>query len=173
MNAVIIYDEFDLAANSHGVLRKAANRADDASLWSIKPWRLDMLIRPPTAHAALKDAAEAHLIVLAVRSQADLSPRLLDWLEKWALCRQVEDAALAVFDGGNGETFSASASPTLLQFAERHGLSFIFGGVRPRDGESERFLGELHEREVAQTPTMAHILEQSRHDYYQGWSINE
>src|SRR5919108_309314 len=48
MNAVIIYDEFDLAANSHGVLRKAANRADDASLWSIKPWRLDMLIRRAT-----------------------------------------------------------------------------------------------------------------------------
>lgn len=173
MNAVILYDEMELAVKANAMLVRAANRADAAVPWSVNPWRLDMLMLRPTAADALHDAAAAHLIVLAVRNQAELSPWLLNWLERWAGCRENQDTALAVFDGFNGDRLAANTVPALSRFAERHGLSFIFGDVNPDDDGSPKALDDLHEREVAITPTMAHILEQSPRSYYQCWGINE
>lgn len=173
MKALIIYDETALASKAQAMLGRAAHRADEALLWTVKPWRLDLLILPLTADEALKDAAEVHLIVFAVHSQADLSPHLLDWLEKWAGCRQVQDAALAVFDGGNGDTLSTNVAPELSQFAGRQGLSFIFGDPGPSEEGSALLVQSLDARSAASTPTLEHSLEQSEQGYYQHWGINE
>ena len=78
MNAVIIYDEFDYAAKANAMLERAAHRMDETTHWSIKPWRVDMLKLPPAAEAALAEAAEAHLILLAVRQVQSLLPWLVD-----------------------------------------------------------------------------------------------
>ncbi len=51
--------------------------------------------------------------------------RIQDWLEKWAKCRQVKDAALAVFGEGKEGLLSSSQSG-LFQFARRQGLSIVF-----------------------------------------------
>ncbi len=127
MNAVIIYDHFDFATKANAMLESATHRTGETVHWSVKPWRVDMLNLRPTAEAALAEAAEAHLIVLAVRQVQSL---LVDWLERWATCRQVQEAALAVWDGGNTDTHSARAIPELSLFAGRHGLSLIFDGQR-------------------------------------------
>jgi len=123
MNAVIFYDKFDFAAKAKAILERAAHRTDETTHWSVKPWRVDMLKLPPAAEAALAEAAEAHLIVLAV---CQVQSVLVDWLERWATCRQVQEAALAVWSGGNADTCSARAAPELSQFAGRHGLGLIF-----------------------------------------------
>ena len=132
MNAVIIYDDLACAAKAKVMLEGAAHRADATLLWIVKPWRLDMLMRPNTADAALTDAADAHLIVLVLHQPWLLSEWLQDWLAQWAARRQVQDAALALWDGGSGDALSATAAPDLSQFAGRHGLSFIFGGAGQR-----------------------------------------
>jgi len=67
MNAVIVYDDVAFASKAQAMLGQAAHRADAGLPWSLKPWRLELLILPPTAARALQDAAEAHLLVLAVR----------------------------------------------------------------------------------------------------------
>jgi hypothetical protein len=105
MNAMIIYEEYSSAERANALLKRASDRADAAEQWSVKPWRLDMLDWPPLAQDAQRDGAEAHLIVLAVGRRAELPPGLLSWLEGWARRRRVEDAALAVFDGGSGDAF--------------------------------------------------------------------
>jgi hypothetical protein len=173
MNAVIIYDDLDIAAKAQAALERAAHRADEALLWTVELLRLDMLILPPTAEAALREAAEAHLVVLGVRQAQLLPDWLLDWLEQWATRRQIQDAALALFDGGKGDTLSAPPAPELSQFAERHGLSFIFGDVGPTEDESAVFARRLREREVSVTSTLRHIMDEPTHDYYRGWGINE
>jgi hypothetical protein len=173
MNAMIIYKECGSAGKANALLKRASDRADGATQWSVKPWRLDMLYWPPLAQDAQRDEAKAHLIVLAVGGRAEVPPRLLNWLEGWAGCRQVQDAALAVFDGGNGDAFSVTATPTLCEFAQRYGLSFIFGDVSPAEDVPAEVWADLHEREVAQTATMAHILEQVSPGSYQHWGINE
>ena len=170
MNAVIIYDRFDFAAKARAMLERAAHETDETTHWSVKPWRVDMLELPPAAEAALAEAAESHLIMLAVRQVQSL---LLDWLERWARCRQVQEAALAVWDSGSADTRSARATSELSQFAGRHGLSLIFDDHALVEDKSSMFASDLHEREVALTPTLQHILERPVRDNHQQWGINE
>ncbi len=136
MNAVIIYDDFAGAAKAKVMLECAAHRADAALRWTVKPWRLDMLMPSLSGDAALADAADSHLMLLVLRYPLLLPAWLQDWLAQWAARRQVQNAALALWNGRNGDTLSATAAPQLSQFAERHGLSFIVGGGGPSEDES-------------------------------------
>jgi len=172
MNAVIIYDRFDFAAKAKAMLERAAHGTGEAMHWSVKPWRVGMLKLPPAAEAALAEAAEAHLIVLALRQVQSFFPWLADWLERWATCRQVQEAALAVWDSENADTRPVRATPELSQFAGRHGLSLLFDDSAPVKDESSMFASDLHEREIALTPTLKHILEQSEQGY-QHWGLND
>lgn len=138
MNAMILYDEFELGWKANSMLSRAAKRAGATALWNINPCQLDTLMRRLTANGALHDAASAHLIVIAVRNQAELPPRLLNWLETWAEHRQVHDATLAVFHGRNGDLHFTPPSPELAHFADRHDLCFIFGDVNLEDEEANQ-----------------------------------
>jgi hypothetical protein len=173
MYAVIIYDDFDCAAKANAMFERAAYRADEVLPWTVRPWRLDMLTAPLTADAALTDAAAAHVVLLSLRHPSSLSAWVLDWLEQWAAYRHVQDAALAVWDGGDGDTLSATATPELSQFAERHGLSLIFGGVRPAEDDTAGLALTLGEREVLMTPTLRSILEGAPSQPTSDWGINE
>ena len=125
LNAVILYDTFDFAALASAMLKRAAQRADETIPWSVSPWRVDILKLPPASEAALAEAAEAHLILLALRRVQSILPCLVDWLEQWAARRRFQEAALAVWGGGSAETLPARAAPTLMPFASRHGLRLI------------------------------------------------
>jgi hypothetical protein len=162
MNAVIIYDEFDYAAKAKAMLERAAHRTDETTHWGVRLWRVDVLKLPPAAEAALAEATEAHLIVLAVRQVQFL---LMDWLERWAACRQVQEAALALWDAGNADTRSARAAPELLQFAGHHGLSLIFDDNAMAEDNSSMDASSLHKREVSLPPTFQHILEEPVRDH--------
>ena len=125
MKAVIVYDNFAFAAKANEMLHRAANRADAAMRWDIKPWRVDALSLHRGAEEALTDAMDAQLIVFAGHRTEALPSWLLNWLERWAACRQMADAAFAVIGGRNGDVLSMPANPALSDFAERHGLNFI------------------------------------------------
>ncbi len=173
MNAVIIYDRFDSAAKANARLERAAHRTDETMHWSVKPWRVDLLKLPPAADAALAEAAEAHLIVLAVGQVQSFPPLLLDWLERWATCRQVHEAALAVWDSGNTGTRSARWTPELSQFAGRHGLSLIFDDNALYEDKASMLGTGRRRHEPSLAPTLPHILEQPVRDNYLHWGINE
>ena len=173
MNVVIIYDKFDFAANANAMLEGAAHRTDETMHWSIKPWRVDMLALAPAAEAALAEAVEAHLIVLAVREVQSLLPRLMDWLERWATRRQIQEAALAVWDGGRADTYLAQATPELSQFAGHHGLSLIFDDRALVEDKSSMVASDEEKKESAPTPPPRHILEPPVHNQFQHWGIND
>jgi len=147
MNVVILYDDFACAAKAKVILERAAHRADAVLVWTVKPWRLDMLMPSLSADAALTDAADAHLVVLSLRHPLPLPTWVSDWLDQWATRRQVQEAALAVWDGGNGDTLSCSAAPPeLSDFARHHGLNFIIGNASPEGYESAVSAPSLHGR---------------------------
>ena len=171
-NAVIIYDRFDFAAKAKAMLAHAADETSDTMHWSIKLWRVDILKLPQAAELALTEAAEAPLILLARLQAKSPFPWLLDWLERWAKCRQVQEAALAVWRGGDAETLWARATLELTQFARRHGLSLIFDDNALVEDKSSMYASDLHEREVSLTPTLQHILEQPVRDDSH-WGIND
>jgi hypothetical protein len=133
MKAVIIYDDFTCATQVKAMFERAAQRANEAVQWIITPWRLDMLGLPGSAEAALAEAVDAHLLLFGLQNPLVLPPWLRNWLEQWAEHRQVQAAALAVWDGENGEVLPSYATPALSEFAARHGLSFIFRGAETVD----------------------------------------
>jgi hypothetical protein len=135
MNAVMIYNDSACAAKARVILERAAHRANAALPWTVKPWRLDLLMPSLSADAALTDAADAHLMLLVLRHSLSLPASLQNWLSQWASRRLVQDAALALWDGGNGDTLPAATASDLSRFAGRHGLSFIFGGGKPAKNE--------------------------------------
>ena len=112
-------------------------------------------------------------MLLAMRQVQSFLPWLMDWLEQWATCRQLQEAALAVWDGGNVDTRSARAAPALSQFAGHHGLSLIFDDNALVEDKSSMDASDLQKGEVSLTPTLQHILEQPMPGSYQHWGINE
>ncbi len=173
MNAVIIYDRFDFAVQAKAMLERAVHGTGEATHWSARPWRVDILKLAPAAEAALAEAEEAHLIVLALCQVQSSLPWLVNWLERWAACRQVQEAALAVWDTGNADAPPVRWTPELSQFAGRHGLSLLFDDNAPVEKKSSMLASDLHEREVSLPPTLQHIPEQPVRDYDQHWGINE
>jgi hypothetical protein len=149
MKALIIYDDFASAMKANAALQHSAQNMNFSVQWNIRPWRADMLKFAPTSEAALSDATNAYLIVFAGR----ISQSLPFQLEHWAKCRQIEDAALAVYCEGSTDAPSISAALELSQFATLHGLNFIFddnAALTPSSIEDKpSFIeGRLHEREV-------------------------
>ena len=152
MNAVIIYDEFDYATKAKATLERAAHRTDEITHWSVRLWRVDVLKLPLADEVALAEAVEAHLIMLAVCQVQSLLPWLMDWLERWATCRQLQEAALAVWGGESADTRLARATPELSQFAGHHGLSLIFDDNALVEDKSSMYASNLQKREVVFAP---------------------
>jgi len=129
MKALIIYDDFTSAAKANGALQRSAHHLNTSIKWNVRPWRLDMLNFPPTAEEAIDEAIDAHLIIFAGLNDQHLPAWLIDWLEHWAKCRRIDEAALAVIDGGTKHTTSPLAMTEICQFAERRGLAFIISDL--------------------------------------------
>jgi hypothetical protein len=128
MKAMIIYDDADYAGRAKFIFDRATEQAGDLLHWAVKPWQLKMLNSPEIAIEALDDAADAHLILFGLRDPRVFPEWLEAWLEKWAAARQIPGAALAVLGGPDGDLLSATDVPELSRFADRNGLSLIFGG---------------------------------------------
>ena len=132
-----------------------------------------MLRMQSLADAALVEAADAHLILLAVHKVQSLLPWLLDWLDRWATSRQILAAGLAVWDRGDPVSRSARAMPELSQFAERHGLSLVYDDSALVLDSSSTIEIERRKREVNSTPTQQHTPGRPVRDNYQHWGLNE
>jgi hypothetical protein len=173
MKAFIIYQDFTSATKANMALQHSAQYSDVRVQWNIRPWRVDMLKFPPTAAEALADATDAHLIVFAGCCTRSIPHCLQDWLDKWAGCRQIETAALAIFGGENTDDLSASAAPALSQFAERHGLSVIFDAHSIME-HGQAFPPEiLLEHKLPQSPPPPQGLNLPNPDQNRRWGINE
>jgi hypothetical protein len=173
MKALIIYEDRTFAAKTSAMLQRAADNSDRSVRWNVNPWHIEMLKRSSFAIHALKEAADAHLVVLAFRNVKQLPDWLTDWLEQWANVRLILDAALALIRDGEADILLAPSTSDLSLFAKRHHLSFIndFGGeVKDRP---EFLVRSLLEREVTLSPATFRTTNMPIADSYRGWGINE
>jgi hypothetical protein len=123
--AFVIYDNFFFAEKAKAILQGAMAQTGVPGCSNVKSWRLDALKLSFEANQALTDAADAHLIVFAGQRTQSLPFWLEDWLEKWVAFRQINDAALAVIGGRNGDALTMPQRPELSRFAKKHGLNFV------------------------------------------------
>ena len=173
LKAAVIYDDFDFAARAAALLERVAIHADETMKWDVKPWRLDVLKEPSLAGAALDETTDADLIVVALRKTHSPPDELRGWLERWAMKRQTEDAAIIMFCPEE----NAASTPLwreLKEFAEWHSLPFLGSRNLRDDGNSMEFVHRLWLRKqppqpVVSTPeSFAESAHPSGH-----WGINE
>lgn len=124
LRAVIIYDEFDSAANATALLERVALRVGEAIKWDIKPWRCDVLQQPSLAALTIAVAANADLIVLALHRTHFPPAELLDWLKNWVQHRRIEDAAVLTLHAETGSHRSRSWNE-IKAFVESNHLTFL------------------------------------------------
>ncbi len=154
LKAVIIYDDFDFAARTAALLKRAAIRSDEAIEWDVKPWRLDLLKPSSLADAALAETADTDLMVVALSKTHLLPDALLDWLDQWAERRQIQDAALMVLCPE--ETAGPmSARSRLKEFAEWRGLLFLDQRRWPDEGDSMDFVHRLWRQKKPVNPAFS------------------
>lgn len=124
MTALILHDDFALAAKAEAVLQRAIICADEAVRWTVNSVPISALGQLAAAERILLEASDAHLIVFAGKF-AQLLPRCVgQWLEQWAQMRRVPDAGLAVMDNERQSSFG-DVAPELLRFTSKHQLTFI------------------------------------------------
>jgi hypothetical protein len=164
MKALVINDDLAVAVEANVTLQRATHYADAAVPWSLTPWRIDLLKIPQLANEALNDAADARLIVFAVRRPSSLPMRLIAWLERWATIRQTQEAALAILGGGNAKESLAQAALVLSQFARRHGISVISDDCGENDDKPKFLDSGSNECKSAGPPTpLRNVLNRAAH----------
>jgi len=168
LKAVIIYDDFDSATRATALLERVATRAEEAMKWDIKPWKFDVLKQPALAALTVAVAANADLIVIALRRRRSTPVELLNWLKNWADHRRIEDAALLALPPD--ETEATAVWTEVRALAEGQGLIFL-DRYNTEDDGSPALLGHRRRRHhVAPGPTrvFAGRLPPPPH-----WGINE
>jgi hypothetical protein len=173
MKAVIIYDSFPLAAKANAMLQRATHKADATMCWNIRPWRVDVLRLPPAADEALTEAIDAYLILLASHNGQSLRSWLNRWLEQWATCRKIKNAALAVISDQSGEALLMSATNELFQFAVRHGLEFIMNSDTAVEDRWTFFSRSFPKSNQLPPSVQPHFLEPAEVNVPGHWGINE
>ena len=170
LKAAVIYDDFDFAARTAALLERAAVRSNEAMIWDVKPWRLDLLKPSTLATAALEETMDADLIVVALCKTHLLPDELVEWLEDWAAHRQIRDAAMMVLCPE--ETAGPMSSwNRLKEFADWRGLLFLGHRNLRYDGESMDFVRQLWQRKQPVVPEPPWAADPAR--VPRQWGINE
>jgi hypothetical protein len=174
LKAVIIYDDFDSATRATALLERVAVRADGDMKWDIKPWRFDVLKQPTLAALTVAVAANADLIVLALRRIHSMPAELLDWLNNWAKHRRIEDACVLALYSYKAHTPSMHWDK-LRMFAEDQHLTLLDSrNVRKSDANPAPFVHRLQQRKrlvVPASPPSPSFAERLPIPHH--WGINE
>ena len=71
------------------------------------------------------EAADADLIAVALNTRGSLPCWIANWLETWAMRRQVKDPYYLVLSGGSKAGHSTAGVQQMCRFASRHGLTCV------------------------------------------------
>jgi len=161
LRVFLLYDDFELARRAKLRLDAAAARCGEVQ-YQVTPWRSDLLEQPAWADAALAEALDADLMLLALGHTVFLPPALQRWLEVWATCRTVPDAAAGLLVPAKTSHATLLLGSELESFARRHGLTWLAelqSSQRPDPSTaSAAMLEDLRLREHGMTPLLRDVL---------------
>jgi hypothetical protein len=125
MKVFIVYADNASVAHANATLERVGGRVGVSIRWIIKCWQVNVLRDPVPFENALVDAADAHLILFAKRHPQLIPSWICDWLKRWAVVRQIQEAALAAIGDGTGLELPANSE--LIMIAQQFSLNFITG----------------------------------------------
>ena len=171
MKAFILYADFASAANASATLRRVGASGDLRVRWIIKCRQADVLKEPGPFENALVDAADAHLILLAERQSQPIPSWVCDWLKRWALLRQIQDAGLAVI--GDGTSLELPGDSELILLAQQFGLNFITGNDASVKDATRGEVPSMHEKALPSEGVRPHFAESVTTHSYRFIGIND
>ena len=140
-------------------------------------WRMDDLVHPRVAEEAIRAAAEASIIMVALRDVIAPPPTLCVWNEGWLAQRKPSTGLLVSIVGVHHQKSDLHSyiDDYLGAIAMRGGLDYLpRQHVLPPDAISPFDLESIADRANATTQVMGEILRQGHHTGdYKHWGINE
>ncbi|MCS7089826.1 MAG: hypothetical protein RMN51_01060 [Verrucomicrobiota bacterium] len=174
IKAFLLYDDAAWASMAKVLLEQVVQQCEESGV-SVIPWRADLLSPTGFADAALAEALDAPLMVIALARTGFLPMKLLDWLEVWAGCRTVPDAAMGLITSSNLRVSAPLIRSELEALAHRHGISWLGALEADAEGEikseSEALTEGLQVREQVVTPVLRNIM--SGPAPYRFYGLNE
>ena len=171
MKAFIVYADFAFAANASATLRRVGDSDDVRVRWIIKCCQVNVLREPGPFEKALIDAADAHLILFAERHSQLIPSWICDWLKRWAMLRQIQDAGLAMI--GDGTSLELPGNSELILLAQQLGLNFITGNDATAKDTTRGDVPSAHEKALPSERVRPHFTESVTTHSYRFTGIND
>jgi len=156
---VLLYDDAVWARTAKAGVEEIATRCG-ATDPLVVPWRLDLLEQTRFADAALAQSLDADVVLLALAHTWFLPASLSRWLDVWATCRTVPDAALGVMTPPG--VSDAEIKKELGPWVHRHKLTWL-GDWEPARAEDPELdtastVADLRQRERSLSPVLREIM---------------
>jgi hypothetical protein len=144
---------------------------------SLRFWRMDDLVHPRVAEEAIRAAAEASIIMVALRDVIAPPPTLCVWNEGWLAQRKSAPGLLVSIVGVHHHKpdLHSYIDEYLAAIAMRGGLDYLpRQRALPPDATSPFDLESIADRANATTQVMGEILRQGHQaGDFKHWGINE
>ena len=120
VKVVIAYDNLDIAKRAEAVYDRLARRLGQAFEFQQRLWRFDVLEEDSLRDQAVRDAAEADIVIVAMKEDADMPEAVRHWLESLLSRSTGATALVALLDRPD-----AAVQPYLEDVARRGGMDFF------------------------------------------------
>lgn len=132
-NVVIAYEDFDTGKRAKETYDFLAHNLGRDCALNNEMWKFDVLRIPKLREIAVKDAAQADIIIVSSHGGSELPSDVKLWVESWLKQPLKALALVALFDG---QREGASASRAyLVAAAKRAGIGFF---AQPDDVSGQR-----------------------------------
>ncbi len=96
LNAVLVYEDFLTGLQARRALERVVNQLQLSAAFDVKLWRMDLLQEPALLELTVSQAAEADIVLLALKGWGERLGTLSLWFNQWLECRGSGPCALAV-----------------------------------------------------------------------------
>lgn len=141
-HVLVAYDELASGIQARDLCDRLAQSFKPSRPWTFSFWSLAALGFPLLAREAADEAAQAHLLIVAVNGEAILPPHLKSWISRSARrVRAHAGALVAQFHGILPMNYELSPAYTCLKhIADDAAVEFFSEVVGPAGEVSPRFL---------------------------------
>ncbi|HEV2391962.1 MAG TPA: hypothetical protein VG146_06320 [Verrucomicrobiae bacterium] len=138
-NVVILYEDFNTGKKAKRTYDFLAENLDAPCQCANQMWKFDVLRIPKLCDMALRDAAEADVVILSCRG-GDLPGHLKDWLQSWVAEAGAGQALVALFEQGSEEARQTRPlREYLAELAKKGGIEFF---SQPGDWQARILQGD-------------------------------
>jgi hypothetical protein len=135
-NVLIMYEDFGTGKRAKEGIDYVVEELGNEFDFRHSMWRLDILQDPKLNILADPALAEADLLIISLRGEAQIPAKIRVLIDTWLAERTNRDGALVALFEAKGSATRSSVYACLANLARHHGLEFLQQGVsQPEDQE--------------------------------------